>query len=95
MVASSPPTIRLREGPVHVTGEDRPLVERLREPLHEALADRSRFYSIRVHGVGRRGEVLIGITGSAGHVPLLFGKEELGPAHVFQVVRETVTRLGI
>ena len=95
MVASSPPTIRSHEGPVHVTGEDRPLVDRLRQPLRDALAGRQRFYAVRVQGIGRQGEVLVGITGSAGHVPLLFGKEELGPAHVFQVVRDTVTRLGI
>jgi hypothetical protein len=94
MAESSAATNRLREGPVQVTGEDRPLVERLREPLHEALADRSRFYSIRVHGVGRRGEVLIGITGSGGHVPLLFARAELEPAHVSHVVREAVRRLG-
>jgi hypothetical protein len=80
-------------GPVQVTGEN-PLVERLREPLHDALADRSRFYAVRVHAVGRRGEVLVGITGSGGHVPLLFGREELEPAHVLQVVRDAVARLG-
>jgi hypothetical protein len=80
---------------VQVTGEDVPLVERLRVPLHEALADRRRFYAVRVDAVGRMGEVLVGITGSGGHVPLLFAKEQLAPSYVSQVVRDTITRLGL
>lgn len=79
---------------IQVSGQSASLVDRLREPLQQALADRRRFYSVRIDTVGRMGEVLVGITGSQGRVPLLFGEEDLEPAHVFQVVRDTVARLG-
>lgn len=78
---------------IQVTGPSASLVDRLREPLQRALGDRRGLYSVRVDSVGRMGEVLVGISGSRGRVPLLFGEEDLEPGHVFQVVRDTVTRL--
>ena len=36
------------------------------------------------------GEVLVSITGSQGRIPLLFGREQLGAAHVSSVVQRAV-----
>lgn len=80
---------------MEITGDSENLVERLREPLRRALAERKSFYAVRVDSVGRVGEVLVSITGSKGRLPLLFGNEELEPGYVSRVVREVVTRFAL
>jgi hypothetical protein len=82
-------------GLVHVSGGDARLVERLRKPVAEALDGRRRAYWVRIDCVGRVGEVVVGITGAKGHLPLLFGAEELEPGYVSRVVRETVRRFDL
>jgi hypothetical protein len=79
---------------VQISGENPLLVERLSAPLQQALADRQRYYRVNVERVGRVGEVLISITGTKGHMPLLFGEEELEPGYVCRVVQDTVSRFG-
>jgi len=79
---------------VRVEGESQALVDRLREPLQRALADRRAFYAVRVEAVGRAGEVLVSINGSKGRLPLLFGRGELDPGHVSRVVQDAVDRFA-
>jgi hypothetical protein len=78
-----------------VSGENARLVDQLREPIRRALANRRSFYRVSVDNVGRAGEVLVSITGSHGHVPLCLAASELEPAHFSEVVRDTVSRLGL
>lgn len=78
-----------------IRGEHAQLVERLREPLVRALKDRGSFYSVRVETIGRVGEVLVRITGSRGHVPLLFASDELEPGYVFRMVEDIVTKFAL
>jgi hypothetical protein len=42
--------------------------------------------------VGRIGEVLVSILGHRGLIPLLFAPDELDPAYVHGIVRDTVDR---
>jgi hypothetical protein len=78
---------------VVIDGEAK-LLEQLKAPLHRALAGRSAFYRVRVEGIGRCGEVLVGITGAKGSLPLLFGREELEPGYVARVVNDTLDRFA-
>jgi hypothetical protein len=81
---------------VRLEGRDVLLIERLRDPLRRALGARQTFYAVRVEAVGRCGEVLVSITGSKGHLPLLLkGEEELEDAYVFRTVRDTINRFGL
>jgi hypothetical protein len=80
---------------IQVGGESTALVDRLREPLVQALSGRRTCYAVRVEAVGRVGEVLVSITGSKGRVPLLFRRNELEPGHVSTVVRSVVDRFGL
>jgi len=80
---------------VRVTGEDPELVGRLKDALLSALAHRGRCYDVDVASVGRVGEVVVGITGSLGRVPLFFGADELNPGYVSRVVGDTVVRYGL
>jgi hypothetical protein len=80
---------------VQMRGEDPLLLERLRAPIEGALEARRQVYVVEVHALGRGGQVLVSITASEGRLPLLFDQDELEPAHVFQVVRDTVGRLGL
>ena len=80
---------------VQIEGQNTLLIERLREPLGRALGDRRTFYSVRVEAVGRIGEILVSITGTRGHLPLLLREEELEPGYVCRVVRDTVSRFGL
>jgi hypothetical protein len=75
---------------IQVFGDSAALVDRLREPLLEALSRRRGCYAVRVDTVGPMGEVLVSITGSQGRIPLLFGREELEVGHVSSVVRGAV-----
>jgi hypothetical protein len=79
-------------GLVQVAGDDTALVESLREPLLRALMGRKRRYAVRVAAVGPMGEVLVSITSSHGHVPLLFGRGELEAAYVSRVVGGAVEK---
>jgi hypothetical protein len=85
----------LSSGRIRIWGEDPLLVERLRAPLAGALESRLQMYVVEVLAVGRVGEVLVSINGNEGRFPLLFQSNELEPAHVMQVVRDTVVRLGL
>lgn len=76
------------------TDSDAMLV-RLQEPLRRALDGRNRFYSVELAAVGRVGEVLVSISCSKGHLPLLFGHEELEPGFVSSVVRDSVERFAL
>jgi hypothetical protein len=64
------------------------------DPLCRALGDRHRFYRVRVESVGRVGEVLVTITGSRGHLPLIISPQDLEPGDVFRMVSDTVDRFG-
>ena len=75
---------------VDVFGDSAELVDRLREPLLQALSGGRCCYAVRVASVGPMGEVLVSITGSQGRIPLLFGREQLEAAHVSSVVQEAV-----
>lgn len=80
---------------VEVGGESAALVNRLREPLVEALSGRRTYYAVRVETIGRIGEVLVRIVASKGRVPLLFRRDELEPGHVSAVVRSAVDRFAL
>jgi hypothetical protein len=71
------------------------MLMRLQEPLRRALDGRDRFYSVEFASVGRVGEVLVTINCSKGHLPLLFGHEELEPGFVSSVVRDAVERFAL
>ena len=77
---------------IQVAGENAALVDRLREPLLQALSGRRCRYAVRVEAVGPMGEVLVSITGSQGRIPVLFGREELEAAHVSKVVEGAVEK---
>jgi len=78
---------------IQLVGENPALVDRLREPLLQALSLRRSCYAVRVDAVGPMGEVLVSITGSQGRIPLLFGREELDAGHVSKVVEGAVETL--
>jgi hypothetical protein len=82
---------RLRN--LEITG-DRSL-DGLKDPLCRALAGRRRFYRVRVEGMGRAGEVLVSITGSRGHLPLILSPQDLEPGDVFRVVCDTMDKFGL
>lgn len=86
---SGPPRI------VQIRGENRALVEQLSGPVAGALQDRHAVYVVEIALVGRDGDVLVSIHGSRGRLPLLFHRDELEPAHVHELVKETVSRLGL
>lgn len=98
--ASWPPRPSPRARPdrrtlVEISGESEVLVASLRRVLEAALSDKRRYYSVRIETVGRVGEVLLSISGSGGHLPLILGREELDPGYVGRVVRDAVSRYGI
>lgn len=78
---------------IQLVGEDAALVDRLREPLMQALSRRRSRYAVSVGAVGPMGEVLVSITGSQGRIPLLFGREDLDAGHVSKVVEGAVETL--
>jgi hypothetical protein len=80
---------------IRITGDDATLVRTLEGPLERELGDRHAFYDIRIAHVGRTGEVLVSITGSRGHVPLLLGHDDLHPGLVGRIVGDTVRRYGL
>ena len=80
---------------VDVAGDNKGLVIRLEEPLQRALSGRRSHYAVRIHTVGRVGEVLVSIDGDKGHLPLLFRPEDMDPGYVCSVVKETVHRYDI
>jgi hypothetical protein len=80
---------------VQVVGESAALVDRLREPLLQALSGRRCRYAVRVDTVGPMGEVLVSITGSQGRTPLLFGRGELEAGHVSRVVQGAVDKPAV
>jgi hypothetical protein len=80
---------------VEVGGDDRGLVDLLAEPLRNALAGRRSLYAVHIETVGRVGEVMVSIDGTKGHVPLLFGPEDMDSGYVCSVVKETVRRFDL
>ena len=80
---------------LRVRGDSEALVALLTEPLNKVLVGRRGFYDVRVEAVGRVGEVLVSITGSKGHLPLLFGQEDLEPGFVSRVVQDAVDRFAL
>jgi hypothetical protein len=83
------------ESHVRISGNDEALVTSLAEPVRLALEGRHRWYFVRIDDLGRVGEVLISITGSKGRLPLLFGRGELEPAHVCEVVEDAVEAVAL
>ena len=81
-----------RPGHVEISGDG--TLDRLIDPLCRALGDRHRFYKVHVEGLGRVGEVLVTITGSRGHLPLILSPQNLEPGDVFRMVSDTVDRFG-
>jgi hypothetical protein len=84
-------TLRL----IRVTGDDASLVRTLEGALERALCDRHAYYDVQVSRVGRTGEVLVSITGSRGHVPLLLNNDDLHPGLVCRIVGDMVQRYGL
>jgi hypothetical protein len=80
---------------VEVVGDDLKLVARLTEPLQKALSGRRSFYAVRIEAVGRVGEVMVSIDGTRGHLPLLFGPEDMDAGYVCSVVKDTVRRYDL
>ena len=80
---------------VEVGGHNIDLVDRLRQPLRNALEARRRFYAVRIDAIGRVGEVLLSVTSSKGRAPFIFGPDDLEPAYVARVVSDTVARFGL
>jgi hypothetical protein len=80
---------------IEVGGDDVSLVARLAEPLQKALSSRRSYYAVRIEAVGRVGEVLVSIDGTKGHLPLLFGPEDMDPGYVCSVVKDTVRRYDL
>jgi hypothetical protein len=80
---------------VEVGGDDRNLVGRLTEPLQKALASRRSFYAVHIEAVGRVGEVMVSIDGTKGHLPLLFGPEDMDAGYVCSVVKDNVRRYDL
>ncbi|HEY6553117.1 MAG TPA: hypothetical protein VI669_07160 [Vicinamibacteria bacterium] len=80
---------------VVVGGDDRGLVDRLAGPLQNALAGRRSLYAVHIETVGRVGEVMVSIDGTKGHVPLLFGPEDMDAGYVCSVVKDTVRRFDL
>ena len=80
---------------IRISGDTEAVVERLRQPLLDALAGRRRYYVVEVETVGRVGEILVRITASEGRLPLLFSTDEQEPGFVSRVVRDTVDRFGL
>jgi hypothetical protein len=79
--------------PIEIEG-DVGLVQGLGEALHRSLADRQRYYRVRLDGIGRCGEVLVAVTSASGRLPLLFDRRDLEPAYVASVVRYNVDRFA-
>jgi hypothetical protein len=79
---------------VAVEGEP-PLVERLGAAMQDALAPRRRLYVVQLHRLGRRGEVLVSVDGSAGHVPMILRPDQLDPALAAAMVGRLVERLSL
>jgi hypothetical protein len=77
---------------VEISGDS--TLDRLIDPLCRALGDRQRSYTVHVEAVGRVGEVLVTITGSRGHLPLIFSPQDLEPGDLFRMVSDTVDRFG-
>lgn len=71
------------------------LLDRLEEPLRRALGQRRVYYQIRIETFGRCGEILVAILGAKGRLPLIFARDELEPAYVASVVRDTVEKYGL
>jgi len=84
-----------RESHVRISGNNEGLVTSLEEPVRVALEGRHRWYFVRIDDLGKVGEVLISITGSKGRLPLLFGRGELEPAHVAEVVEDAVDAVAL
>jgi hypothetical protein len=80
---------------VRVSGGNASLVERFEQPLRQALADRRAFFAVHVETVSRGREILVSITSTSGHVPLLFRSGGLDAGFLGRVVRDTVSRLGL
>jgi hypothetical protein len=80
---------------VEVVGDDVGLVARLAGPLQKALSGRRSFYAVRIEALGRVGEVMVSIDGTKGHLPLLFGPEDMDAGYVCSVVTDTVHRFDL
>ncbi len=81
-----------RFGTIDITGDT--TLDRLRDPLYRALGDRQRHYKVHVEALGGVGEVLVSITGSRGHLPLILSPQDLEPGDVFRMVSDTMDRFG-
>jgi hypothetical protein len=80
---------------VEVGGDDVSLVARLAEPLQKALSGRRSYYAVRIEALGRVGEVMVSIDGTRGHLPLLFGPEDMDAGYVCSVVKDTIRRFDL
>ena len=82
-------------GHVHIAGTDAFIVASLTAALERALGDRGTSYSVEIDAVGRVGETLVSITGSRGHLPLIFGHGDMEPGYICSVVQRSVNRYGM
>jgi hypothetical protein len=80
---------------VDLSGDSTLVRYRLKAPLCRALEGRHRFYRVRVEALGQVGEVLVTITGSRGHLPLIFSPQDLDSGDVYRLVSDTVDRFGL
>jgi hypothetical protein len=71
---------------------DEPLVRRLGPALDAALSPLGRRYLVHVHPLGRLGEVLVCVEGSAGRAPIILAPHEQQPELVTAAVKGLVAR---
>lgn len=74
---------------------DAPLVSRLERPLRRALAGRTARYRVEIARVGDCGELLVGISGPKGWLPLRVDADELDPGYLRNLVSCTLDRFGL
>ena len=87
--------MEIKNGYVRIDGVDADMVVRLSEALERALGGRGTSYSVHIDSVGRVGETLVSITGVKGHLPLLFGHDELDPGYLCSFVQRSVNHFGL
>jgi hypothetical protein len=83
----------VRPETVELSGDS--TIDGIAEPLCRALGGRHRFYKVRVEALGGVGEVLVSITGSRGHLPLILSPQDLEPGDVFRMVSDTMDRFDL
>ncbi len=80
---------------VRLSGEDDSLLDALQDQLTDALADRRSFYWIQIGALGRSPRLLVSVTSTKGHVPLLVDRALAVTGALAGAVREAIVRAGL